>query len=62
MTMVLIGLALLACMVGLFWLKNVTHKPWLARLAYSEPVARLTVIACALIVIGAIASIGELFG
>jgi len=62
MSFLLFGLALLACIVGLFWLKNLTRKEWLARLAYSEPVARLTVIAAALIVIGAIASIVELFG
>jgi hypothetical protein len=62
MTMVLIGLALLACMVGLFWLKNATRKPWLAKLAYSEPVARLTLVGLVLVVLGALSMVAELFG
>jgi hypothetical protein len=37
MTMALIGLALLACMVGLFWLKNVTRKPWLRSSPTASP-------------------------
>lgn len=62
MTVLLIGIVMLACMVGLFWLKGVVRKPWLARLAYSEPIARMTIIALALILIGVIATVGELIG
>ena len=61
MTMLLIGLGLLACMVGLFWVKNATRKPWLAKLAYSEPVARLTVVGAALVILGALSMLVELF-
>ncbi len=60
MTVLLIGVGLLACMVGLFWLKGVVRKPWLARLAYSELVARLTIAAFALILVGLVATVGEL--
>lgn len=61
MTMLLIGIGLFACMVGLFWLKNETRKPWLAKLAYSEPIARLTLVALVLILIGALSMLVELF-
>lgn len=62
MTMFLIGIGMLACMVGLFWLKNLTRKPWLAKLAYSEPIARLTLVALMLALLGALSMVGELFG
>lgn len=62
MTVLLIGILMLAFMVGLFWLKGVVGKPWLARLAYSEFIARMTIIALALILIGVIATVGELIG
>jgi len=61
MGILLIGIVMLACIVGLFWLKNQTRKPWIARLAYSAPVARLTVGALALIIVGIIVTIGKLF-
>ena len=57
-----IGLALLACIVGLFLAKNTLRRPWLARLAYSEFTMRLTVIAGALILVGAIAALGKWLG
>ena len=62
MSVLLIGIVMLACMVGLFWLKGVVRKPWLARLAYSEFIARMTIIAFALILIGVIVTVGELIG
>jgi uncharacterized membrane protein (DUF485 family) len=61
MTLILIGLGMLAVLVGLFWLKNTLRSPWLGRLAYSEPVARLAIVAFALILIGAIVTVGSLF-
>ncbi|HEY5790622.1 MAG TPA: hypothetical protein VIX81_08350 [Gammaproteobacteria bacterium] len=62
MTALLLGLALLAAIVGLFWLKNSLRKPWLARLCYGEFVARLTVVAVALIIVGAVVVAGRLLG
>lgn len=61
MTVLLIGIGLFACLVGLFWIKGVTRRPWLARLAYSEFIARLAIIAMALMMVGLIATIGDLF-
>jgi hypothetical protein len=48
MTILLIGLALFAAVLGLFYLKDARASHRLARLAYSEPVMRLTVVAAAL--------------
>ncbi|MDX1593288.1 MAG: hypothetical protein R3298_03500 [Gammaproteobacteria bacterium] len=62
MSILLIGLALFALMVLLFWAKNLTRKAWLARLAYSEPVARLTLIALAMILLGTIATVADWLG
>jgi hypothetical protein len=61
MTVLLIGIGLFACLVGLFWIKGVTRRAWLARLAYSEFIARLAIIAMALMMVGLIATIGDLF-
>lgn len=52
MHMLLIGLGLISAMISLFWLKDTWQKPWLVRLAYSELVARVTVIGGAMFVIG----------
>jgi hypothetical protein len=62
MAILLIGIALLACIVGLFLAKNTIRRPWLARLAYSEFTMRLTVLAGALILVGVIATLGKLLG
>ncbi len=62
MIVLLIGIGLFACLVGLFWIKGVSRRPWLARLAYSEFIARLGIIALALMMVGLIATIGEFFG
>jgi len=40
--------------LGLFWLKGRLESPRLGRLAYSEFAMRITVIAVALIVVGAL--------
>jgi hypothetical protein len=47
-----IGIALLALIIGLFWLKDRLRSPLLARIVYSEPVARLAVVGAALSLIG----------
>lgn len=52
MAFLLIGVALLALILGLFWLKDRLRNPLLARIAYSEPIARLAVIGAALSLIG----------
>lgn len=52
MTILLVGIGILGSVLGLFYLKDRLENPRLARLAYSEIVMRLTVIAVVLIVIG----------
>jgi hypothetical protein len=58
----LAGLVLLAAIVGLFWLKDRLERPFLARLAYSELIARLTVVGWALLLIGAVMAVIDLVG
>lgn len=62
MTILLVGVGVLACVLGLFWLKGRLDSPRLARLAYSELLMRVTVMAVVLIVIGALLMLNELFG
>jgi hypothetical protein len=50
--LVLIGVSLVATIIGLFWLKDRLESPLLARVAHSEPIARLAVIGGALTIIG----------
>jgi len=50
--LLLIGIGLLAAIIGLFWLKDRLQSPRLARVAHSEPIARLAVIGGALSLIG----------
>lgn len=52
MTILLVGIGILGAVLGLFYLKGRLESPRLGRLAYSEIVMRLTVIAVVLIVIG----------
>lgn len=54
------GAALLAAIIGLFWLKDRLQSPTLARLAYSGLVARLAVVGAVLCVIGALVTVVEL--
>jgi len=61
MTMLLIGLALFAAVLGLFYLKDARASQRLARLAYSEPVLRLVVVAAALVFFGLLIAIGDLW-
>ena len=57
----LIGVGLVALVIGLFWLKDRLESPRLARLAHSEPIARLTVIGGAVGVIGVLLILSSLF-
>jgi hypothetical protein len=50
--LVLIGIGLVAAVIGLFWLKDRLESPRLARIAHSEPIMRISVIGGALTVIG----------
>ena len=54
------GVLLLAAIIGLFWLKDRLRNPLLARVAYSEPVARLAVVGAALSIIGLLLMASEL--
>jgi len=60
-TILAIGIGMLASVLGLFWLKGHLKSPRLGRLAYSEFTMRITVLAVALIVIGALLMINEVF-
>lgn len=46
------GVILVAAIIGLFWLKDRLENPLLARIAHSEPIARLAVVGAAFVVIG----------
>jgi hypothetical protein len=62
MILILIGAVLLGLIWALFWLKDELRNPILARLAYSELSMRLVVVAVALMMIGAVLAVSELFG
>ena len=55
------GVLLLATIIGLFWLKDRLRNPLLARVAYSEPVARLAVVGAALSIVGLLMMASKLF-
>jgi len=57
----LIGIGILGSVLGLFYLKGRLESPRLARLAYSEIIMRITVIAVAMIVIGILLMLSKLF-
>ena len=57
----MIGVSMLATILGLFWLKDHLRSPRLARLAYSEPVARLAVVGAALSIVGLLLMVAALF-
>ena len=61
MTYLLTGCALMAAILGIFYLRDLTGKSWLGKLAYSGLVARLAVVATILIALGVILTIGDLF-
>jgi len=59
MFFLLAGVVLLSTILGLFWLKDRMESPVLARVAFSEPVARLAVVAAAFIVLGLLLILSE---
>ena len=62
MYLFLAGAALLAVILALFWLKDRLESPTLARIAYSELIARLALAGAAFAVLGLLLWIGELVG
>jgi len=54
------GVSLLAAIIGLFWLKDRLENPLLARIAFSEPVARLAIVGAAFVVIGLLLILSKL--
>jgi len=59
MFLLLAGVVLLSTILGLFWLKDRLQSPVLARVAFSEPIARLAVVAAAFIVLGLLLILSE---
>ena len=59
MFLFLVGVGLLSAILGLFWLKDRLQSPVLARIALSEPIARLAVVAAAFIVLGLLLFLSE---
>ena len=59
MFLLLAGVVLLSTILGLFWLKDRLENPVLARVAFSEPIARLAVVAAAFIVLGLLLILSE---
>jgi hypothetical protein len=59
MFLLLAGVVLLSTILGLFWLKDRLQSPVLARIAFSEPIARLAVVAAAFIVLGLLLILSE---
>jgi hypothetical protein len=59
MFLLLAGVVLLSTILGLFWLKDRLESPVLARVAFSEPIARLAVVAAAFIVLGLLLILSE---
>jgi|GEM_PF-6564169 len=55
------GFLLLAFVLGLFHLKERTYRLWIARFAYSRFVARLAVLAAALIIVGTLLVLDSAF-
>jgi len=60
MTILLVGIGMLGSVLGLFYLKDRLESPRLGRLAYSEIVMRLTVMAVVLIVIGTMLMVNKM--
>ena len=52
MFLLLAGLGLLSVILSLLWLKDWLESRLLARIAHSEPIARLAVVGAAFVVLG----------
>jgi uncharacterized membrane protein YciS (DUF1049 family) len=61
MVFFVIGVAMLLLIITLFWLKDRLRSPRLARVAYSEPIARLAVVGAALTLVGSLMMIARFF-
>ena len=61
MKILLGGVAILAFVLLLFYLKNRVESPVISRLAHSEVMMRFVVIAVVMIAVGVLIIIGELF-
>ena len=59
-SILLVGIGILGAVLGLFYLKGRLESPRLGKLAYSEFVMRLTVIAVVLIGIGILLVLNEM--
>lgn len=59
--LLVIGAGVLAAVLGLFYVKDRVRRPALARLAYSELMMRVTVVAVALIALGLMLILSEMF-
>lgn len=62
MFLFLTGVGLLGAIIGLFWLKDQLRSPRLARIAYSELIARFAVLGAAFAVIGLLLMLADYFG
>ncbi len=56
----LTGVSMVLAIIGLFWLKDRLESPLIARIAYSELVARLAVVGAAFAVIGLLLMLSDL--
>lgn len=61
MILLVIGAGVLAAVLGLFYAKDRVRRPALARLAYSELMMRVTVVAVALMALGLMLILSEMF-
>ena len=55
------GAGMLVVILVLFWLKDALRSPRLARIVYSELVARFALMAAAFCILGLLLILGELF-
>lgn len=56
------GTLLVGAILALFWFKDHLRNPTLARLAHSEPIARLALTGAAFFILGVLLIAAELFG
>ena len=61
MAILLAGMGILGTVLSLFYFKNRLNSPTLARIAYSGLIARLALLSAAMIVIGILIVVGEMF-
>ena len=54
------GVVILAVILGLFWLKDLLRSPRLARIVYSELVARFALVGAALCILGLLLILSDL--